>query len=117
MDQENYGKYRHWKIQKNSHMVPVVSMDENHNGFNDYYSGDIISRIGEKELMQMIHELPPGCKMVFNLFVFEGLKHREIAEKLNISKGTSKSNLSDARALLKKKINTTLKPIRKNTYL
>jgi RNA polymerase sigma-70 factor (ECF subfamily) len=38
--------------------------------------------------------------MVFNLYVFEGLKHREIAASLNISEGTSKSNLSNARKVL-----------------
>jgi RNA polymerase sigma-70 factor (ECF subfamily) len=38
--------------------------------------------------------------MVFNLYVFEGLKHREIAELLNITEGTSKSNLFDARKIL-----------------
>ena len=42
--------------------------------------------------------------MVFNLYVFEGLKHREIAEKLQISEGTSKSNLNDARKILQQKI-------------
>jgi RNA polymerase sigma-70 factor (ECF subfamily) len=42
--------------------------------------------------------------MVFNLYVFEGLKHREIAALLGISEGTSKSNLSDARAILQKEI-------------
>jgi RNA polymerase sigma-70 factor (ECF subfamily) len=47
--------------------------------------------------------------MVFNLYVFEGLKHREIALLLNISEGTSKSNLSDARAILKKALSPELK--------
>ena len=43
-------------------------------------------------------------KMVFNLFVFEGMGHKDIAAELGIVEGTSKSNLSDARNLLKKKI-------------
>jgi len=46
--------------------------------------------------------------MVFNLYVFEGMKHREIAELLNISEGTSKSNLSDARYLLQKAVKLSL---------
>ena len=46
--------------------------------------------------------LPPAYKMVFNLYVFEGYKHREIGELLGISEGTSKSNLSDARTFLQK---------------
>jgi RNA polymerase sigma-70 factor (ECF subfamily) len=47
--------------------------------------------------------------MVFNLHVFEGMKHREIAEILGISEGTSKSNLSDARAILQKAVNNSLR--------
>jgi RNA polymerase sigma factor (sigma-70 family) len=74
------------------------------------YSGsdDILSRLGTKELLQMVQELPPGYRMVFNLYVFEGLKHREIANLLGISEGTSKSNLSDARHLLQKAISKSL---------
>jgi DNA-directed RNA polymerase specialized sigma24 family protein len=47
--------------------------------------------------------------MVFNLYVFEGMKHREIASLLDISEGTSKSNLSDARKILKKHLEPELK--------
>ena len=55
----------------------------------------------------MIQNLPPRYQMVFNLYVFEGLKHKEIAEKLGVTEGTSKSNLSDARAILQREINKT----------
>ncbi len=70
---------------------------------------DQLDRLSEKELIRLIHNLPPACRMVFNLFVFEGMKHREIASLLNITEGTSKSNLSDARYRLKKQINPDLK--------
>ena len=63
---------------------------------------DSIDRLGEKELILLIRQLPPVYRMVFNLYVFEGLKHREIAGLLGITEGTSKSNLSDARTILKK---------------
>ncbi len=56
----------------------------------------------------MVKQLPPAYRMVFNLYVFEGIKHREIAELLHISEGTSKSNLSDARYLLQKSIRLSL---------
>ncbi len=69
---------------------------------------ETISKIGTKELLNMIQQLPPAYRMVFNLFVFEGMKHREIAELLNISEGTSKSNLSDARHLLQKAVRLNL---------
>jgi RNA polymerase sigma-70 factor (ECF subfamily) len=68
-------------------------------------SDDAISQMGAKELMGLIQELSPAYQMVFNLYVFEGLKHREIAERLGISEGTSKSNLADARSILKNKLN------------
>ena len=60
----------------------------------------LIDRLEEKELIRLIQLLPPASRMVFNLFVFEGLKHREIAALLNITEGTSKSNLFDARKIL-----------------
>jgi RNA polymerase sigma-70 factor (ECF subfamily) len=70
---------------------------------------DFIDRIGEQELIRLIQTLPPAYRMVFNLYVFEGLKHREIAQLLKISEGTSKSNLSDARALLRRALTGNLK--------
>ncbi len=57
-----------------------------------------------KELMQMISELPPGFRTVFNLYVIEGYAHNEIAEALGISEGTSRSQLLRARAMLQAKI-------------
>ena len=73
---------------------------------------NIISQIGTKELLQMVQQLPPSYRMVFNLYVFEGMKHREIAQHLNISEGTSKSNLSDARAILQRAVNNSLQSVK-----
>lgn len=53
------------------------------------------------DLIKMLQKLTPAYRMVFTLFVVEGLSHQDIAEKLNISIGTSKSNLSKARMKLK----------------
>ncbi len=72
---------------------------------------DVLSQIETKELLNLIHTLPPRYKLVFNLYVIEGLKHREIAEQLGITEGTSKSNLSDARAILQREINEMLNPV------
>lgn len=55
-----------------------------------------------KELMVMVKALPPAYRMVFNLHVVEGYSHPEIAKMLGITTGTSKSNLSKARAHLQK---------------
>jgi RNA polymerase sigma factor (sigma-70 family) len=54
-----------------------------------------------EELLQLIGQLPPACRTVFNLHVIDGYSHEEIAEQLNISVGASKSNLFKARAQLK----------------
>ena len=66
------------------------------------------------DIQYLIDNLPDGYKMVFNLYAIEGFKHHEIATMLNISEGTSKSQLSHARKLLqhqllelKKRLNGT----------
>ena len=68
------------------------------------YPENILAHINAKEIMGMIHALPDGCRTVFNLYVFEGLNHREIGALLDISESTSKSQLHRARALLKETI-------------
>lgn len=55
-----------------------------------------------EELLQMLNELPAGYRAVFNLYAIEGFSHKEIAEMLQISEGTSKSQLSKARAMLQR---------------
>ncbi len=85
---------------------PVVDIDSTEVTGTDH--DEILSKIGTQELLNMVQQLPPADCMVFNLFVFEGMKHREIAELLNISEGTTKSNLSDARYLLQKSIRLSL---------
>lgn len=65
---------------------------------------NVISDLETEELMKMINALPSGCKKVFNMFVIDGYLHKEIAEALGISEGTSKSQLSDARRILKQMI-------------
>lgn len=57
-----------------------------------------------KELLKMIQQLPSGCQVVFNLYAIEGYNHNEIAEMLGISVGTSKSQYSRARMLLREMI-------------
>ncbi len=69
----------------------------------------IIDRISAKELIGMIQSLPAGYRMVFNMFELEGFAHKEIAEHLNISVGTSKSQLSKAKKLLKQKVELAYK--------
>ena len=57
--------------------------------------------ITEKELLGLVNNLPDGYRLIFNLYVIEGYQHEEIADMLNISIGTSKSNLARARINLR----------------
>ncbi len=62
---------------------------------------DAVAQLNYQEMIQVIQQLSPVYRTVFNLFVIEGYGHEEIAEKLEISEGASKSNLSRARAKLR----------------
>ena len=57
-----------------------------------------------KELLDVVAELPPGFRTVFNLFLVEGYSHKEISEILGISEATSRSQLQRARVMLQNKI-------------
>lgn len=79
--------------------------------FLDVFDTDVIEEdelelapIDQEKLLEYIQELPDQYRMVFNLFVFEKMKHKEISKLLQISEGTSKSNLNRAKSILKKKI-------------
>ena len=61
----------------------------------------IYSQFGEEVIMEAIQALSPAYKTVFNLNVIEGFQHKEIAKKLGISEGTSKSNLAKAKKKLR----------------
>ena len=60
--------------------------------------------INQEVLIGMINDLPVGYRLVFNMYVFDGMTHKEIALDLNVSEGTSKSQLSKARRHLKAKV-------------
>ena len=60
-------------------------------------------------LLSLINKLPPQYQLIFNLYVLDEYSHKEISEILDISVGTSKSNLSRARKLLKKQIDAIKK--------
>jgi RNA polymerase sigma-70 factor (ECF subfamily) len=57
-----------------------------------------------KDIMKVVQKLPEGYRVVFNLYAIEGYKHKEIAKMLEITVGTSKSQLSKARKMLQSKI-------------
>ena len=65
---------------------------------------DMISKISHEDMLNLLHKLPPGYRMVFNLYEIEGFSHKEIADKLEISVSTSKTQLLKARKVLQKKL-------------
>lgn len=65
---------------------------------------DVIADLSAEEILQMVQKLSPAYRMVFNLYVIEGYSHKEVADLLNISEGTSKSNLAKARVKLQKMV-------------
>lgn len=65
---------------------------------------DIFDTIGAKELTSLVQNLPDGYRVVFNLYVIEGYKHKEIAEMFSISENTSKSQLLKAKKMLRKQL-------------
>ncbi|MDQ3072403.1 MAG: sigma-70 family RNA polymerase sigma factor [Bacteroidota bacterium] len=62
--------------------------------------GGILGDLAVEEIMKLINKLPTGYRLVFNLYVLEQYSHKEIAEELGISEGTSKSQLARARGCL-----------------
>ena len=71
------------------------------NDFKDY-------GISLQELLKCIQDLPNRYRMVFNLYVLDGYSHKEIAKMMDISEGTSKSNLARGRQILKDKVNAII---------
>jgi RNA polymerase sigma-70 factor (ECF subfamily) len=63
-----------------------------------------LEEMGADEIMKLIQKLPPATHAVFVLYAVEGYNHREIGERLNISEGTSKWHLSEARKTLQKQL-------------
>lgn len=65
---------------------------------------DMLDMLSAKEIFDLVVQLPVGYRTVFNLYVIEGVDHKEIAGMLGIAEGTSKSQLSKAKALLQKNL-------------
>lgn len=97
-----------------SKMQLVLNNVENFSDIEEVDNEDVISLLGKKELLKIVQALPPMYRMVFNLYVFEGLKHREIAKELGVTEGTSKSNFHDAKVILQKAVTNSMKIARQN---
>lgn len=85
---------------KKLYLYPMVDIEKT----DHQEAPESLSGLHFTELLAMIQSLPQGCQIVFNLFAIEGYSHKEIAEMLGISEGTSKSQFARARALLQEKL-------------
>jgi len=86
-------------------LYKVSEVQENTIEDNDLSALDTLAT---KDVLNLINELSPGYKQVFNMHVIEGYSHKEIADLLGITEGTSKSQLARAKGVLKKIIETRI---------
>jgi RNA polymerase sigma factor (sigma-70 family) len=71
---------------------------------DDVAINDIFDNMNVNDIVQLVNELPEGAKMVLKLYAIEGYKHKEIAEIMEITEGTSKSQLNRAKSLLRETV-------------
>ena len=96
---------------KSAKLATVSDKEESTIEDNDISALD---NLAEKDIINLIQDLSPGYRTVFNLYVVEGYSHKEIGELLNISEGTSKSQLARAKAILQKKVTQYLSDTQKS---
>ena len=84
-------------FRRKHYMQPVTEREENTLESKTLTALDGLS---EKDILKLVQQLAPGYRAVFNLYVVEGYSHKEIADMLDISEGTSKSQLSRAKVIL-----------------
>jgi len=84
----------------------ITILIDNAKSIRHHQSDDfnVFSKMGTDEITVIIQRLPDKMRLVFNMYVIEGFRHHEIAQLLDISVGTSKSNLHDARRTLQNEI-------------
>ncbi len=100
--------FMHTALEKYRQKKNLLFSDSKEEELLESTEEDVYSRISTENLMGIIQQLSPAYRMVFNLFAIEGYSHKEIGELLNISEGTSKSNLSRARLQLQKQLKAQL---------
>ncbi len=71
---------------------------------------DVLSHVSAKDIRKMIGQLPRATANVFNLYIYEGFTHKQIAQSVGISEGTSKWHVNEARKLLKAKLENFINP-------
>lgn len=92
-------KARH-RFTESMNIIPIEQIPDN---------TKLLEPANDNELMELVHNLPVGCKTVFNLYAIEGYSHDEIGKMLNIKASTSRSQFMKARRMLILKLNPELK--------
>ncbi len=101
-----YRRHKHSEVRAGSEIVESTgeSITEDEGEEPDYLS------ISPKEILNAVQNLSPAYRTVFSLYAIDGFSHKEIAEKLGINEGTSKSNFSKAKVNLRKALKDKIKP-------
>lgn len=79
---------------------------DHHDIVEGVYESNALQDLQNQDVLTQVAKLPDGARLVFNLYALEGFTHKEIAEKLNITEGTSKSQYNRARKLLISRLNS-----------
>lgn len=90
-------------FRRRRYLMPVTEKEEN--TIEGKYTS-VLDELAEKDILALVSELSPGYRTVFNMYVVEGYTHKEIADMLGISEGTSKSQLSRAKVILQDLVRT-----------
>jgi len=101
-------------LRRNKHEYMIVSTVYAREGdvpdpAEEVEEDNLLNNLSEEEILHAVSQLSPAYRTVFNLYVMENFPHKEIADQLGISEGTSKSNLAKARFQLKKNLFNLIK--------
>ena len=86
---------------KKHHLYPLLDVP---NADQEEHDPGVLDQLAVDDLMGLVNALSPGYRAVFNLYAVEGYPHKDIAQMLGISEGTSKSQLARARVILQKQV-------------
>ena len=90
-------------FRRKTYLQPITEKEEN-TVEAQYLS--VLDSLAERDIISLVQQLSPGYRTVFNMYVVEGYTHKQIAEMLGISEGTSKSQLSRAKMILQDLVKT-----------
>jgi|TARA_R110000737_G_scaffold2188_3_gene6176 RNA polymerase sigma factor (sigma-70 family) len=92
------------KTKKHKERFSITDSESELDYFADSDKNEALSNFGESTILDLIKELPIATGQVFNMYVIDGYAHKEIAEILDIPEGTSKWHLSQAKKMLREKL-------------